>query len=465
MSGLLDFYILAGYTTPESTDPPDSGDYFIRAEDVTYVESGYWDGGYVLRSLSGITDVEINAGLTATAIAPQIEGTANNISILTGLIGKGARTTKSSSSLSIAAGNTVEGAGVKSASADISGVIVGSVSAKARLTSSIFLDSTVLSSTSANAVFNNNADLIIQTKDRSWNTAGIWGQPVQQWAAILHADASVFRVAEANNIVANGGLASTAETIKPGGATISVVAGVNSIGGQTSQGSVAININTGFAAQGDTELIGTANNIEVNVELSSSAIASQLAYGTLNIAGALLSASGRIRPFVETAPIISTMTVNCARIRPGVVETAAIVAAQTSGNRAVITQTNLAAQAVLSTVGNYSVINTSSILANADVSGLGGKRVGMAFNEYFINAATLNTGSFRIRRDPFFTLKVETETRNHLLDQETRKITTIAENRLNTATAETRVIRNLPETRQYYIDRGTLVGATQKERT
>jgi hypothetical protein len=89
----------------------------------------------------------------------------------------------------------------------------------------------------------------------------------------------------------------------------------------------------------------------------------------------------------------------------------------------------------------------------------------MAFNEYFINAATLNTGSFRIRRDPFFTLKVETETRNHLLDQETRKITTIAENRLNTATAETRVIRNLPETRQYYIDRGTLVGATQKERT
>jgi hypothetical protein len=467
MSGLLDYYIVAGYTTPESADPPDSGDYFIRAEESIYVEAGYWDGGYVLRSLSGISDVNISSGLSASAVAPQIEATANNISISAGVSVAGSSKRTFAATIDASVLSSSSATSIKSGEITISGVLNASVTANARLTSSIFLDSTVVQSSSANAVFDNTVELLQVTRDRTWAESGTWATVFPEpWAPRMRTSGFAYRIFS-GQLLASAALSGSSNNILPGVVTpISSTVTLTAAGGNVVDGVVSpIGSTASLSARGDTELIGTANNIEINTAVSAEGISVQLAYATLDVEGALLSASGRIRPFVETAPIITTMTVNCARIRPGVVETAIAVESSTQGNSTTIASLTAGVNSILSTLGNYRVLDTSTINSEVTLSTLGGKRVGMAFNEYLINAGSLNSLSYRLRRDPYFTIVAQPELRNTTNPQETRKIASKTENRLNTTTAETRVIRNLPETRQYYIDRGTLSGALEKERT
>ena len=466
MSGLFDYYVSAGYTTPEVADPPSSDDYFIRAQDVTYVESGYWDAGYVLRTLEGISDVSITAGLSASVGPIEVEGSAG-LSIAATTTNNITRVKPFSSSFSVAANTSITGAGVKSATANISGVLNAGVSANARLVSSIIITANSSTATGANGVFSGTATLTTITTDRSWSEAGTWSDIAPpQWAPTLRVTAVVNRIGTANNINASAGLNSNSETIKPGSITANISTGINLLAGKSGFGVATLpTIVAGLTSEGTTNIVGEANNLNINSSLTSSGISVQLAYGTLNITGAVLSASGRIRPFVETSPIVSSMTIAGSRIRPSSSTLDIIANLNTDGFRAVVNEIQLAVIADTSTVGNYRKPSNSSLDINSNLSSLGGKRIGMAFNEYSINANT-STSGILVRIDPYRTIALEPELRVYQTPVETRKITTIKELRVNTTSGETRSITCRAETRSWLLDRGivTKISSSRKER-
>ena len=467
MSGLFDYYVSAGYTTPEVADPPSSDDYFIRAQDVTYVESGYWDAGYVLRTLEGISDVNITSGLSATVGPIEVEGTANNISIAASLNSNVKRIRPFSSSFSVAVNSSISGSGVKSGSANISGVLNASVAANARLVSSIIITANSNTSTSANGVFKGSATLTTITTDRSWSAAGTWSDIAPpQWAPTLRATAVVYRIGTANNINIAGGLNSNGDTVKPGSITANISTSIDLLAGKSGFGVATLpTIVAGLTSAGTTNIVGEANNNNINSSLTSAGQSSQLAYGTLNITGAVVSASGRIRPFVETSPIVSSMSVAGSRIRPYSANANINTLLDSDGFRAVVNEIQLAVIANSSTTGNYRKLTNSTLDINANLSSLGGKRIGMAFNEYFINANT-NTSGILVRIDPYRTIALQPELRVYQTPVETRKITTIKELRVNTTSSETRSITCRAETRSWLLDRGivTKISSSRKER-
>lgn len=466
MSGLFDYYVSAGYTTPEVADPPSSDDYFIRAQDATYVESGYWDAGYVLRTLEGISDVNITAGLSVTVGPIEVEGTAG-LSIAATFTNNITRVKPFSSSFSVTANSSITSNGIKSASANISGVLNANVSANARLVSSIIITANSNTATGANGVFSGTATLTTITTDRSWSEAGTWSDIAPpQWAPTLRVTAVVNRIGTANNINASAGLNSNSETLKPGSITANISTGINLLAGKSGFGSATLpTIVAGLTSEGTTNIVGEANNLDINSSLTSSGQSSQLAYGTLNITGAVVSASGRIRPFVETSPIVSSMSVSGSRIRPYTATAAVNTLLNSDGFRAVVNEIQLAVILDTSTLGNYRKVINSTLDINTNLSSLGGKRIGMAFNEYRINANT-STSGILVRIDPYRTIATLPELRVRQNPQETRKITTNKELRVNTTSGETRGITCRAETRSWLLDRGivTKISSSRKER-
>ena len=437
MSGLLDYYIAAGYTTPEVADPPSPDDYFVRADDIIWVEAGYVDNGYIQRTFSGVSDTSIFTSVSVIAQSrPPVEGvcTANIATLVSG-----------SASRSRSGSATINDA--FSVDTSISGTKVGETIVT--LTSSASVEGARGRSSSATLWHNG--------EEVSWENMNTWLEPTQEtWQRRVSASAVRLRRGTALNINSTTGVLATATRIKTFSATLNSSATVLGYSSRNSNSSSTTEINSTLSANGITVIHGTSTP---NIASSVNSNAFVKFYGTVttNAATTTVVSSGRIRPAVIVDQTISGMQVSGGRIRPSSSECISNLTVTISGSatsRSSATDINSAATVTVEGARSRSGISNPNIIVEVD--SLGGKRLGAADLEFqIITSASAQARLFTV--EPFRTIRVLPTQRLWNITQETRIINTKIQTRINTATSETRNIRVNEETRDYLIDNGTLV--------
>ena len=507
MSGLLDYYITEGYTTPEAADPPTPTDYFTRSEDTEYVDSDYWANGYTPRTLSAISDNTIlstmvvfgRAIVDRPPIGRRLLGSANitdaatisvfgvgklvgetQLNITVGVISSGSslrvgsslhtvissnntsaqRTRSSGVQTTIISGFTCAAIANKTCAGQLNIITgVSSSGGRLRVSSSSTFNNTLLNGSSSRTRYNS-ATLLHNGEEVTWENMNSWGEPTQEaWLKRFSVSAVRKVVATALPVEINSTLNSSSGRIRQFSSTCAATSTSSISSNRRLAGSATVNIITALASEGTNAIKGTANFSGV-VTLSSVGRAVFFGKSLQTIAATLNSSSGRQRKGSSETPAITTsITISGGRIK------------RTSTSVDIVTLTSVAGNAssrsgatLNNTVGFSSASSrTRGVIGKLNIAvgarGLGGKRLG-AFDVRCGIVVTQNSAGRKFTIEPFRTIRVLPESRTRVANQETRRINTINQTRINIVATHYSSITVLQETRQYRIAHGTLVTRT-----
>ena len=394
MSELFDYYVEEGYTTPESADPPNTADYFIRALDACYAVDDYFADNYTVCIRDAISDTTSSVTVTAHP------------------------------------------------DTDVFGT--GSVNL------------TVNSSITAGKITGGVATLREAGDDKTWAEMRTWLYPAQEsWGQRVRVSA-IKQVAGVATLDTNLTVSTTGNTFSRSSTVNITNAGTIVISANaTVRPGADLTITSSVSAAGASGLFGTAT-LPSNTTVSAAGTY-QISVDPPDLSAATtVSARGSNTLVGSTSTTLSSsVSAEFGRIRPGSSTHSASSSVSSSAETRSTGSATLNTIAQSTQQATNTIRGTQTALAELDISINGGKLIGLS--ETLPIIITVDAQGKIVTIDPYRRIRVVPESRTREIDQETRITHAYAENRVNTAQGERRLIQVLPESRRVIIKRGTLV--------